>query len=227
MKLVNDLVMLALVVPDGSDLSTESKNTLFVYVLLNIAFSSFFTSAYCFLRLVSTGREAMVLEPIYGASGILVSIAMYSWKRYGNKAILEFNPLLTYGNASLWMIISLLACWLFRYRWLALDTPFALCSILFSWSYLRFYIPNDDGSYGTPGKDFSFVTMFPEMLHVVLVPLTTGFYNACALLGVFPTLSAEEEGYLPHYYPVHQLRCAAACLHVQLTPSLFVEVNIA
>ena len=84
------------------------------------------------------------------------------------------------------------------------DWPFTAVSLLFSWSYCRFYYnfrgggsggdaaANDDTEAalqaGAGGDSLAFVAMFPQALQVVVVPLTTAFYNIVALTGLYPVL---------------------------------------
>lgn len=214
-----------------------------IYLFVCVFLSSITTSTYCLIRLLSTGREAMVLEPIYGAAGVIIALTMYSRKHLGRTAILGLyqknvpikssasvaeggdqqggndsssgagspNPILvvlhslTFNNLPPIIVVALLFCWFIRERWLALDAPFAISSLLISWSYLRFFYVNEDGTAGTPGEEFAFVAMFPQPLHVVLVPLTTAFYNLTALTGLFPPLPTTTDT-LPLYNRGHHLR---------------------
>ena len=70
-----------------------------------------------------------------------------------------------------------------------LDLPFTIVALFFCWSYLRFYYRFDDnGPLGNNNDDFAFVQMFPEPLHPIVTPLTIGFYNIFAMVGIFPAL---------------------------------------
>ena len=53
---------------------------------------------------------------------------------------------------------------------------------------------------GDASEDFSFVAMFPEALKPVTIPMSTGFYNIFAMIGLFPELEQVEKR------PVHHLR---------------------
>ena len=74
--------------------------------------------------------------------------------------------------------------WLIGFRIFAVDLPFSIVAILFSWSYLRFFynfeyekVPrfDDDGnilspecSFGDSSVEFAFVSMFPEVLYMCM-----------------------------------------------------------
>lgn len=63
--------------------------------------------------------------------------------------------------------------WLIGLKVFAVDLPFSIIAMLFSWSYLRFYFRYDekfssDGTslgrtYGDNSEEFAFVGMFPEV----------------------------------------------------------------
>lgn len=147
-----------------------------LYMLVCTLLTTLSTSFYCIIRFFSTSRESMVLEPIYGCSGLIMTLVMYTRKHLGHSPVVSISKTgraldyvivpvsqLTYNNMPVIMVCALLLCWFLRLRWLALDAPFAICSCLVSWSYLRFLYRNEDGSYGTPAEEFAFVNMFPEV----------------------------------------------------------------
>jgi hypothetical protein len=50
---------------------------------------------------------------------------------------------------------------------------------------------------GNNNDDFAFVRMFPEPLHPIVTPLTIGFYNIFAMVGIFPAL---EQGMILFFF---------------------------
>lgn len=214
LRVIIDVAFIAMAAPTNIDYLPYDQFGL--YMLITTLLTTLSTSFYCIIRFFSTGRESMVLEPIYGCSGLIVTLLMFSRKHLGKTPIFSLPktggamdylsaPIskLTYNNMPIIIICALLLCWFLRLRWLALDASFAITGCLISWVYLKFYYRNEDGSYGTPAEEFAFVNMFPEPLHMVLVPLTTAFYNIGALVGVLPELPKTD---LPTYVSNHHLR---------------------
>lgn len=87
---------------------------------------------------------------------------------------------------------------------MALDLPFTIVALFFCWSYLRFYYRyEDNGPLGNNNEDFAFVRMFPEPLHPIVTPLTIGFYNIFAMIGIFPELEQAETIKRPQHHLHH------------------------
>jgi hypothetical protein len=128
---------------------------------------------------------------------------------------------ITYNNLPVVLVLAHIACYCISpLKVFSQDLPFSFVSLFFSWSYCRFYYRfqagsglgagagtgtggrstgtggdaegEGEGEAGAGGDSFAFVAMFPSALHVVIVPLSTAFYNLFALIGVFPPLAAEE-----------------------------------
>ena len=180
LKLTIDIVLVYLSIPSQIDYTPYDQFAL--YLLITTLLSSIATSTYCLIRFFSTGRESMLLEPIFGCSGLIIALMMYARKSLGKTPIISLfgnmnnsgdSPLyaliayISYNNSPLIIISLLLTCWLFRIRYLALDCCLAICSCIISWSYLRFFYLNEDGSYGTPMDEFAFVQMFPQVLNII------------------------------------------------------------
>lgn len=100
--------------------------------------------------------------------------------------------------------------WFLRMGYLAKDIPFAVVSISFSWAYLRFYYRIATGTESTVdansnfAEDFAFVNMFPEVLHPVVGPMSTAFYNLFALTSLVPKAAADKRAQQFKY--AHHLR---------------------
>ena len=166
-----------------------------IFFVLNLFACSFFTSAYCFVRYFSTALEEMIMVPIYGFSGLFMAVLMYTRQQQRFEPVVAQVPHITYNNLPVLVVAAQMLLWLVGLRWLALDLPFTIVAILVSWSYLRFFYRFDGGAPlpGDRSDEFSFVVMFPEALHLVVVPMTTAFYNIFAMIGLFPELEQQQE----------------------------------
>lgn len=177
-----------------------------IYFGLCLFACSFFTSAYCFIRYFSTALEEMIMVPIYGFSGVFMIMVTYSRQQLRYEPIIPQLPHVTYNNLPVLVILAQLLLWLVGLRWLALDLPFSIIATLVSWSYLRFFYRFDSGTaiLGDRSDDFSFVNMFPETLHLVVIPMTTAFYNIFAMIGLFPELEQQVERFkIQHHLRSH------------------------
>jgi membrane associated rhomboid family serine protease len=159
---------------------------------------SLFTSAYCFIRYFSTGREEMITNPIYGFSGIFMTMITYVRQQAPDEPFLLQLPNITNNNLPVLMIIAQSILWLVGLKVMAIDFPFSIIAMLFSWSYLRFFYrfndgDNDESLLGDRTDDFAFVNMFPKALHLIVIPMCTAFYNIFAMIGIFPELELQEE----------------------------------
>lgn len=165
------------------------------------------------------------LQPIYGFSAVLMPLAMFvrahkrdtplcSGAGAGEDGSSPTSPHaallahLTYNNLPIVMTVAQFLCYCIGpLKVFSKDWPFTAVSLLFSWSYCRFYYNfHENGSSngnadaaegavapslqaaGAGGDSYAFVAMFPKSLHVVMVPLSTAFYNIVALTGLFPAL---------------------------------------
>jgi len=230
LKLSLDVVLVVFVVVRHG-LIVESYDQFGLYIIFNILASTVGTSAYCFVRFFTTGLEEMLLEPVFGFSAVLIPLAMYvrAYKRdtpiISGGAIdsptsphAAFLSKVTYNNLPVVLTLAQFLCYCIGpLKVFSKDMSFTFVSLLFSWSYCRFYYNfQDDGgngsgtgtdagsiaanantaqtvSAGAGGDSYAFVAMFPQALQVIMVPLTTAFYNLVALTGLFPTLVVEEK----------------------------------
>lgn len=197
-KLVVDLVLF-LTIARGLSISSGMDQFL-LYMVFSVLACSIGTSAYCFVRFFATGLEEMLMEPIYGFSGVFMVILMYARRQHKSAPIHDTVPQITYQNLPLLIILTqtlLRICGMTVY---ALDIPFTIIALLFSWSYLRFfYRYEENGPLGDKSDEFAFISMIPEALHVVAVPLTTAFYNLMAMFGIFPELEVTIERKPQHH----------------------------
>lgn len=163
-----------------------------LFFLLSILSCSIGTSIWCFGRFFYTGIESFLLEPIYGFSGVFISLLLHARTQLQDTPIIAQFPSITFNNLPIMILLAQVILWAIGMKFLAMDILFSVVAILFSWSYLRFYIRREDGTLGENSEDFAFVNMFPETFQVVVVPLTTAFYNLAALLGFFPRIEQSE-----------------------------------
>lgn len=179
----------------------DSIEQFLLYFLFSLLACTLGVSVYCFGRFIFSGHDDALIVPLYGFNGVLTILMMYIRRSGKDRPILPQVPQVTFQNLPIVFLSMLFGLQFFAGKSYTSDFLFALVALLFSWSYLRFYYKFDDSEQlGTRGDEFSFVSMFPEVTHIVLIPFTTAFYNIMALLGVFPALEANERK------PTHHLR---------------------
>jgi len=201
LKIIADLVILNVITKNMKIIGGNDQFGL--YFVLCILACTIGTSVYCFIRFFGTGMEEMLMTPIYGFGGVVMTLLMYARLQFKGEALIETFPLVTYQNLPLIIVIIQSAFWLIGLRSFALDVPFTVIALLFSWSYLRFFYRFQDSlPPGDKSQEFSFVAMFPDVLQPVVSPLTTGFYNIFAMIGIFPELEQAEKR-LPHHLRYH------------------------
>lgn len=157
------------------------------------------TSIYCFFSLLSTGKEDLLISPIYGFSGIIMMLLMMARQQQKSRVLYPAFPWINFHNSPILLIVGQLIGWCLGLKEFTKDLSFSVIALFFSWSYLRFFYKYKDLEYGDKSDEFTFVGMFPESLHIVLIPFTTAFYNIIALLGIFPVLEPLPEKKLPHH----------------------------
>jgi Eukaryotic integral membrane protein (DUF1751) len=173
-----------------------------LYLVFSVLACTIGTSAYCFLRFFATGLEEMLMEPIYGFSGVFMAVLVYARRQHKGAPIHYTVPQITFQNLPLLVILGQTLLRVFGLTVFALDIPFSIISLLFCWSYLRFFYRFDEmgtSPLGDKSEEFAFIAMFPEPLHVVAVPLTTAFYNLMAMFGIFPELEVVVERKPQHH----------------------------
>lgn len=190
----------AALLPIAKGMVIDSMDQFGLYLIFSILASTIGTSTYCFLRFFATGLEEMLMEPIYGFSGVVIIILMYCRRHQKNAPIHFTVPQITYQNLPILIILAQTLLRVFGLTVFAVDIPFSIIALLFSWSWLRFFYRYDDaGPVGDKSDEFSFISMFPEALHVVVVPLSTAFYNLVAMFGLFPELEIITEKKPQHH----------------------------
>lgn len=182
-------------------LTIGSIEQFFLYFTFSLLACTIGTSVYCFVSFFSTGQEAVLITPIYGFGGILMAVLMFARHQYRDLPVHEATPFITYHNLPVLIVAVQMVLKLVRLDFLAMDLHFSFIALFFSWSYLRFYYKLQEGEpWGDRSEEFSFVNMFPERLHIVVIPFTTAFYNMIALMGLFPPLEPMERRPLKQHH---------------------------
>ena len=202
LKLAVDLLILTYIPSESLHMAPVDQFALFL--VFSLLACSLGTSAYCLLRFFSTGLEETVMEPIFGFNGLLIAYLTFVRQTLKRQPIHLNVNYITYHNIPILILLLQLSCWVVGLKAFYRDIPFTLISLLFSWSYLKFFYKHENGDTGNQDPDFDFVVMFPPVLQPVMVPLSTAFYNILALLGVFPALmNNPSSSVLPQH---HHLR---------------------
>jgi len=135
-----------------------------LYFLFSILACTIGTSTYCFFAFFTMARESSLINPIYGFSGVLMAISMFARHTYRDETVHSAFPKLTYHHLPVVLYLIQLTLYLVFGRTIIADMPFSAISLLFSWSYLRFYYKHSNSEVlGDKSEDFSFVGMFPEV----------------------------------------------------------------
>lgn len=135
-----------------------------LYFLFSILACTIGTSTYCFFAFFTMARESSLINPIYGFSGVLMAILMFARHTYRDETVHSAFPKLTYHHLPVVLYLIQLTLYLVFGRLIIADMSFSAISLLFSWSYLRFYYKHSNSEVmGDKSEDFSFVGMFPEV----------------------------------------------------------------
>lgn len=189
-KLVIDVLVLSSCLLNP--VSYSPVDQYFLYFVFSILGCTVITSVWCFGRFFFTGMDQMLLEPIYGFGGVLIILLMHVRTQYRDICVIPNFPDLTYNNFPIVVLTFDLILWTVGLKHLASDVPFSIVGLLFSWSYLRFYIKDNDGNLCNQSEELSFVSMFPESLQIVMAPLSTAFFNLAAMVGIFPKIESQD-----------------------------------
>lgn len=142
-----------------------------LYFAFSILACSIGTSVLSFLRFVSSGHEYPLISPSYGFGGVLIALMMFARQKLRNQPVHHrFLQFFTYNNVptvycGLQLVLALIGLKSFTQ-----DLSFTFISLVFSWSYLKFYYKyNEIDPPGDRSEDFTFVGMFPEVLSHTLL----------------------------------------------------------
>ena len=160
-KAAVDLTLLLLLT---KSLPISSIEQFGLYFLFSILACTIGTSTYCFFAFFTMARESSLINPIYGFSGVLMAILMFARHTYRDETVHSAFPKLTYHHLPVVLYLIQLTLYLVFGRLIIADMSFSAISLLFSWSYLRFYYKHSNSEVlGDKSEDFSFVGMFPEV----------------------------------------------------------------
>ena len=165
LKLAVDVALFILVNQASNFNNHEQFGMYFALTLISCTVGA---SAYCFIRFFGTKLEEMLITPIYGFSGVLTCFLMYARQQRKNEPIIPSFPLITFQNLPILVVFGQIIFWSVGLLVFAVDLPFTIISLLFSWSYLRFYYKYDEQSaLGDRSDDFAFIAMFPVVGYVI------------------------------------------------------------
>lgn len=196
-KLLLDLIILAFVSKTVGRPNLEQFALFFVFAILSCSMG---TSVLRFIQFVGSGHEQALLVSTCGFSGIIQALLMYTRHSLRNQPIHPkmFQNITYHYLPTIYVVIQLVFR-LIGFRSFAQDFSFTIIGMVYSWSYLKFFYKYSDSEpAGDRSDDFSFVGMFPETFHIVLIPFTTAFYNLMALIGIFPVLETNERKFHHH-----------------------------
>lgn len=136
-----------------------------LYFAFSILTCSIGTSLLCFLRFVGTGHEYPLLAASFGFSGMLITFLMFVRQKLRNQSVHhKYWTSVTYHFAPTLYVASQFTLRLIGLRSFGEDITFTTLSLLYSWSYLKFFYKySETDAPGDRGDDFSFVGMFPEV----------------------------------------------------------------
>eukprot|EP00602_Paraphysomonas_sp_CaronLab_P011873 CAMPEP_0185041086 /NCGR_PEP_ID=MMETSP1103-20130426/39925_1 /TAXON_ID=36769 /ORGANISM="Paraphysomonas bandaiensis, Strain Caron Lab Isolate" /LENGTH=204 /DNA_ID=CAMNT_0027580667 /DNA_START=76 /DNA_END=690 /DNA_ORIENTATION=- len=137
--------------------------------------------------------EEYLLGSSYGCGGVIIAVMMYTRQKLGSKPVVPQYPLLTFHLLPTCTVAFFTLLWILGVHFLTVDISFIWISYLFSWTYLRFFYKYEADSTGDSSEGFTFMAMFPEVLHPVVLPLTIAFYNLFSITGVFPKIEVDKK----------------------------------
>lgn len=196
LKLLSDIISVCLIA-DFIDIDNMEQWAFFFGA--SVLACTVGTSIYCFVSLLTTGKEDLLITPIYGFNGMLMVLLMMARQQQRSRVLYTAFPWVNFHTSPIFLILGQLFGWCLGLKDVTKDFSFSIIALFFSWSYLRFFYKYKDLEYGDKSDEFTFVGMFPESLHIVLIPFTTAFYNIVALLGVFPVLEQLPDKKIPHH----------------------------
>lgn len=188
------------------NLSVPSLEQFVLYILFSILSCTLGASICSFVEFGFFGVEEALTSPSYGFGGLIMSLLMMCRHFQKSSPIFSRFPQLTYQyGPSVYLLMNLMFSLISKIY--SHDIIFVLSSFFFCWSYLRFYYRFEDGA-GDKTEEFAFIYMFPQVctflttfslsliflkiFHLFLTPLSTAFYNICAVAGVYPPLEQTD-----------------------------------
>lgn len=164
--LIRIVIDIFLIVFATRPLEISSYEQFGIYFILSIIISSFLTSAIAFITFFYTKEPEYIVEPAYGFGGIYVTLLMYIRLKNSKNLLHSKIPFLSYQNLPVvYVTVLLIVEFLHATKKYSMDFTFSLISLIFSWTYLRFFYRFDEASatLGTNNEDFAFMYMFPDV----------------------------------------------------------------
>ena len=177
----------------STSLEYDSIENFVLYLFVCMLVCSLGSSFYSFFVFFVSKHEDVLVNPIYGFSGIYFSLLCYARKFKQGSSIHRDSPNFANQNIVFWIYSLQLLFYILGMKIFCRDMIFSTISILFSWTYLRFMYKDKDGNVGDKSETFKFVNMFPASVHLIMAPLSTAFYNLFVLMDIFPPLESEKK----------------------------------
>ena len=137
LKLAADLVALFFIF---SSVNYPSVEHFVSYLSISVLSCTVLTSTYCILSYFVTADPGLIVNPMYGFGGVMVSILMYARQFRGAESVLPASPIpVSFHNLPVLLLLAELGLRLAGFGRFAKDLPFVVISMVLSWSYLRFY----------------------------------------------------------------------------------------
>jgi membrane associated rhomboid family serine protease len=196
-KLLLDVGATALV---GANMEMGRADHFCIYIFVTTIVSTVGVSAWSFIRFFTTGIENMLWEPIYGFSGVLMSLIMFQRLRFKAQPVYALFPSVTYDNLPFIVLTGQIILRLCGLRFITRDVIFSVIAIHTAWIYLRFFYPNSDGTIGDKSDEFAYYKLVPPVLQPITLPLLTAIQNCVALTGLIEgvTLAAKRQSAVDH-----------------------------
>lgn len=133
-------------------------------------------------------------------------LAMFTRRHVGDRPVLPQVPIVTFHYLPTIIITAVTLLRVLRLTSMTCDIHFIYCTFFTSWTYLHFvYKVEGEDAHGSA---FTFIGMFPEALHPVVLPLSIAAYNFFSMIGIFPKLELDRRG-LQHHLRYHDTKHVA------------------
>lgn len=202
-RLVIDVFLLFLVTsPD--EVKYEFTDYQFgLYLGSNVLCSTIGAFMWLMIRFFGTDSQTFMVDSSYGFGGLIMLLIMYTRRHVGDRPVLPQVPQITFHYLPSVFLVAVTALRILRLKEMTTDILFVYFSYFSSWTYLHFL-------YEVQGEDrhansFTFIGMFPEAMHPVVLPLSIAAYNIFAMIGVFPKLELDRKG-LQHHLRYHDTK---------------------
>jgi len=167
-----------------------------LYLGSNILVSTVGSFMWLLIRFFGSDSQSFMTEACYGSGGVIMLLVMYTRRHVGARPVLPQVPAVTFNYAPTILLAAVTLLRVLRFKSMTTDITFIYCSFFSSWTYLHFLYKVD--SSDTDPNSFTFISMFPEALHPVVLPLSIAAYNFFSMIGIFPKLELDKRGMSHH-----------------------------